>query len=210
MANRGNIRRISTAEDLEEGSSFLANLDSCFSEALEMIGPLPLRRRKDGFEALFLAIVGQQISIAAGAAIWKRLKDAKLTGPRKVESASDDELRACGLSRPKVRYARALAAAKINYAALRGCSTEEVVETLTAIPGIGRWTAEIYALFALGHADAFASGDLALQEGAKLLFDLPERPSEKQLQAMATEWSPWRGVAARLLWSYYTYRKHNL
>jgi DNA-3-methyladenine glycosylase II len=81
--------------------------------------------------------------------------------------------------------------------------TEEVVATLTAVPGIGRWTAEIYAMFSLGRADVFAPADLALQESARILFDLPERPKERALRAMAEAWSPWRGVAARLLWAYY-------
>ena len=81
--------------------------------------------------------------------------------------------------------------------------TGEVIETLVEVPGIGRWTAEIYAMFSLGRADVFAPGDLALQESARILFDLGDRPTEKQLRVLAEAWSPWRGVAARLLWSYY-------
>ena len=83
----------------------------------------------------------------------------------------------------------------------------QVVATLTAVPGIGTWTAEIYAMFALGRADVFAPGDLALQEGARLLFDLPERPRERDLRTLALRWSPWRAVAARLLWAYYRVAK---
>jgi DNA-3-methyladenine glycosylase II len=108
-----------------------------------------------------------------------------------------------GLSRPKMRYARALAGAGIDYAALGAMPDADVVRTLVAVPGIGVWTAEIYAMFSLGRADVFAPGDLALQEAARILFDLPDRPSERQLRAMAQDWSPWRAVAARALWAYY-------
>ena len=117
--------------------------------------------------------------------------------------ADDDELRAVGLSRQKVRYARALAEARINFKSLRTKSTIEVVEKLTQVPGIGVWTAEIYAMFSLGRADVFAAGDLALQESGRLLFELNERPTEKEIRRMAENWSPWRAVAARLLWAYY-------
>ena len=117
--------------------------------------------------------------------------------------SSDDDLRACGLSRQKIRYARALAEARIRYPALREMPTEHVIATLVEVPGIGTWTAEIYAMFSLGRADVFAPGDLALQESARVLFELDDRPSEKALREMAQDWSPWRGVAARLLWAYY-------
>jgi DNA-3-methyladenine glycosylase II len=121
--------------------------------------------------------------------------------------ATEADLAACGLSRQKIRYAKALAAARIDYRALREAPTEEVVATLTEVPGIGVWTAEIYAMFSLGRADVFAPGDLALQESARLLFGLPERPKERALRAMAEDWSPWRAVAARALWAYYHVEK---
>ena len=117
--------------------------------------------------------------------------------------ASDEDLRAAGLSRQKARYGRALAQAGIDFNALRGVPDADVVRTLVAVPGIGVWTAEIYAMFALGRADVFAPGDLALQEAARMLFGLGARPSEKALRAMAEAWSPWRSVAARILWAYY-------
>ncbi|NVK45878.1 MAG: DNA-3-methyladenine glycosylase 2 family protein [Rhodobacteraceae bacterium] len=202
------MRRIITCDaDVAEGAAHLAASDPRFAEALRLTGPLPLRRRKDGFEELLAAIVSQQISVAAANGIWRRMKTAKLTGPRKVLWATEDELRACGLSRQKVRYAKALAEARIDYRALREAPTEEVVATLTQVPGIGVWTAEIYAMFSLGHADVFAPGDLALQEAARLLFELPERPKERALRHMAEEWSPWRAVAARALWAYYRVAK---
>lgn len=196
-------RLIQTPACIAEGAEYLANADARFASALELTGQPPLRLRKDGFEALLSAIVSQQVSVASAAAIWARLKDAGLTGPRKVTWASDDDLRACGLSRQKIRYARALAASGIRYDKLRDAPTDEVIATLVEVPGIGTWTAEIYAMFSLGRADVFAPGDLALQESARILFDLDARPNERVLREMAAEWSPWRGVAARLLWAYY-------
>lgn len=196
-------RIIRTNDCVSEGAVFLARLDPRFADALDKTGPLPLRLRKDGFAALLDAIVSQQVSVAAADAIWGRLKSAGLTGPRKIMWSSDDDLRACGLSRQKIRYARALADARIRYPALREMPTDHVIDTLVEVPGIGKWTAEIYAMFSLGRADVFAPGDLALQESARVLFGLDERPTEKALRAMAEKWSPWRGVAARILWAYY-------
>jgi DNA-3-methyladenine glycosylase II len=124
-----------------------------------------------------------------------------------MAAASDEDLRAAGLSRQKARYGRALAQAGIDFHALRSVPDAEVVRILVRVPGIGVWTAEIYAMFALGRADVFAPGDLALQEAARLLFGLAARPSETALRAMAEAWSPWRSVAARILWAYYRVAK---
>ncbi len=195
--------RIVTESDMADGFEMLCRMEPKFAM---ISGPLPLRRKADGFGALLNAIVGQQVSTASAAAIWGRLEAAGLAQEAAVRAASDDDLKACGLSRPKVRYARALAEARVDYGALRQASVEEVMEVLIAVPGIGRWTAEIYAKFALGHADVFAAGDLALQEGAKLLFNLAERPSEKQMRTMAEAWTPVRAIAARALWVYYRER----
>ncbi len=196
-------RLITSPACVAEGAEWLAAQDVRFAQALERTGPLPLRLRKDGFAALLDAIVSQQVSVAAADAIWGRLKAAGLTGPRKIMWASDDDLRACGMSRQKIRYARELAAANIRFPALRTRPTDEVIDTLIVVPGIGRWTAEIYAMFSLGRADVFAPGDLALQESVRVLFNLDARPSERALREMSEDWAPWRGVAARLLWAYY-------
>ena len=190
-----------------EGAEWLAAREPRFAEALPMVGPLPLRREPDGFAALLRAIVGQQVSVASARAIWARLEAAGLTEAAAMAVASDEDLRAAGLSRQKARYGRALAQAGIDFNALRGIPDSEVVATLVAVPGIGVWTAEIYAMFSLGRADVFAHNDLALQEGARLLLDLPARPIERQMQAIALDWSPWRAVAARLLWAYYRVAK---
>jgi DNA-3-methyladenine glycosylase II len=117
--------------------------------------------------------------------------------------ASDDDLRNVGLSRQKIRYARALAEARIDYKALRDTPSEEVIKTLVEVSGIGAWTAEIYAMFSLGRADVFAPGDLALQEAARVLYDLSERPKEKEFRRLSDAWRPYRSVAARILWAYY-------
>ena len=186
-----------------EGADWLTLREPRFAAALEATGPLPLRRRPDGFAQLLSAIVSQQVSVASARAIWARLEGAGMTSVAAVAGATDDELKALGLSRQKVAYAQALASAGIDFDGLRGMPTDEVVKTLVSVKGIGVWTAEIYAMFSLGRADVFAPGDLALQEGARLLFDLGERPKERALRQMAEAWSPWRSVAARALWAYY-------
>lgn len=200
-------RIIQSPDCVAEGAEWLARREPRFAYALQHTGTLPLRRRKDGFEALLAAIVSQQVSVAAADAIWNRLRAARLTGPRKVLWASEEDLRACGLSRQKISYAKALAASGIRFDTLRAAPTDQVVTELVAVKGIGVWTAEIYAMFSLGRADVFAPGDLALQESARILFDLPERPGERALRQMAQDWSPWRSVAARLLWAYYKHAK---
>ena len=186
-----------------EGAAWLAASEPRFAHALTLTGPLPLRRQTDGFTALLDAIVGQQVSVASANAIWARMEAAGVTEQAVMARASDEQLRAAGLSRQKARYGRALANAGIDFNALRDAPTADVIKTLVAVPGIGNWTAEIYAMFALGRADVFASGDLALQEAARQLFDLPARPNEKAMRAIAVAWSPWQSVAARILWAYY-------
>lgn len=186
-----------------EGAAWLAAREPRFAEALALCGPLPLRRTADGFGAILSAIVGQQVSTASAAAIWRRLEEAGLAEEDAVAMAEPEALRAAGLSRPKVNYAQGLARAGIDFVGLRTQPDSDVIAVLTAVKGIGVWTAEIYAMFALGRADVFAAGDLALQESARVLFDLPDRPGPAALREMAEAWSPWRAVAARLLWAYY-------
>jgi DNA-3-methyladenine glycosylase II len=200
-------RIIHSLDCVAEGAEWLGRREPRFADALPLCGPLPLRREKDGFAALLRAIVGQQVSVASARAIWARLEAAGLTEAAGMAAASDEALRAAGLSRQKARYGRALAEVGIDFDGLRGVPDADVVRTLVAVPGIGVWTAEIYAMFALGRADVFAPGDLALQEAARMLFRLEERPTEKALRAMAEDWSPWRSVAARILWAYYRVAK---
>ena len=202
-----NEKIIETEACLLEGSEDLARRFPEFAKAIDLIGPLSLRRRPDGFPQLLSAIVSQQLSVAAADSIWLKLKNAGLVGPRKIKAASDEELANAGLSRQKIRYAKALASSRINYKQLRDLSSSEVIDRLTEVSGIGNWTAEIYAMFSLGRADVFAPGDLALQESARILFNLKKRPKEKEFREMALAWSPWRAVAARILWSYYRVSK---
>ncbi len=202
------IGRIILGPDcVAEGAEWLATNDPVMRDILSQTGPLPLRRSADGFAALLDAIVGQQVSTASARAIWARLEGAGLTDSALVADTDEETLRALGLSRQKARYARALALSGIDYSALRLAPDAQVLATLTAVTGIGPWTAEIYAMFALGRADVFPSGDLALQEAARLAYALPERPQARAMAAMAAAWSPWRAVAARALWSYYRVAK---
>ncbi|AWD20654.1 DNA-3-methyladenine glycosylase family protein [Fuscovulum blasticum] len=200
-------RIIEGPQDVAEGAAWLAAREPRFAAALAEVGPLPLRRHAGGFAALMDAIIGQQVSVASAAAIRARMAAAGFLDAATVAATDEVALRAAGLSRQKARYALALAQAGIDYDALAQMPDETVIATLVAVPGIGRWTAEIYAKFALGRADVFAAGDLALQEGARLLFDLPERPGERALRALAEDWRPWRAVAARVLWAYYRVAK---
>lgn len=201
------MRRIECDADLTEGLAALIALEPAFARVQEAVGSLPLRRRADGFGALLDAIVGQQVSVASASAIRNRLIAAGFGAPEAIRSSTDEDLRSCGLSRQKIKYINALADAGIDFDALRSAPDAQVYETLIAVSGIGRWTAEMYLMFALGRVDVFAPDDMALQEGAKLLFDLPERPKPKPLAAMAEAWAPWRSVAARALWAYYGHRK---
>jgi|TARA_R110001592_G_scaffold10197_3_gene53360 DNA-3-methyladenine glycosylase II len=171
--------------------------------------PLP-RRRPDGFPAIVSSIIGQQVSAHAGAAIQRRVEAGLGTvSAEAVLAKTDDELRAFGLSRPKVKYIRGVAeavtAGDLDFDSLRQAPDDEVLETLTRLKGIGQWTAEIYLMFALGRPDVMPSGDLALAESAARLMRLEARPKPKELAAIADRWRPWRSTAALMLWYYYRF-----
>jgi DNA-3-methyladenine glycosylase II len=170
-------------------------------------GDPPLRQHTAGFEGLARIVVGQQLSLASAQAIWGRLQTAvRPMTPKAFLKLSDETLRAAGLSQGKVKTLRAASAAMVDgldLDKLAHAPETEVHEALTALPGIGPWSADIYLLFCLGRADAFAAGDLALQIAARAALGLPERPSRDELFAIAERWRPWRGVAAHLLWAYY-------
>ena len=196
------MRLIETQGDLDEGAAHLVAVCPVWARVLPGLA-LPLRRRPDGFAAIAQAIVGQQVSAAGAATVWARMQDAGLTGEAAIRAAGEDDLRAMGLSGRKARYLQGAAAAGIDWPMLRDLPDDEVVAILTALPGIGPWTAQIYLLFALGRADAFAPADLALAEAARILYALPARPGARALAELAAPWAPWRGVAARALWAYY-------
>lgn len=205
------MRQIRNPADLAEGAAYLAARDARMAQALAVVGELPLRLRVPDFQAMLDILVSQQLSVAAADTIWARLVAAGLVEPARILASTDDAMRACGLSRAKIRYARALAQAvvdgQLDFAALPILDAAEVTKRLTAITGIGQWSADIFLIFCLGDADGFAAGDLALQESARLLYGLDTRPSAKALAVMAEGWRPWRGVAARILWAYYRHAK---
>lgn len=194
---------LSSDADVARGVAWLSAADDGLARAAEAAGPVRLRRREPGFAALLSAIIGQQVSVASADAVWRKLEAAGLTAPSAVSACAAEDLKTCGLSRQKIRYAVALANSGIDFDALAGAPDAEVIEVLTTLPGIGVWTAEIYTMFALGRPDVFAAGDLALQEAVRVVYDLPERPTEKDLRTRAERWSPWRTVAGTLLWQFY-------
>lgn len=196
-------RLLKSQDDVVEGLTWLAGQGPELARAVKMAGEVPIRQRDAGFGAVLQMIVSQQVSVASANAIWARLDEAGLTQVAAVTACKEDDLRACGLSRQKMRYAWALAESGIDFSALGALPTSEVIAQLTKVTGIGVWTAEIYSMFSLGRADVFPSGDLALQEAARLIFDMEDRPTDKALRVQAQAWSPWRTVAAKLFWKYY-------
>ena len=198
---------IETRKDILAGLEYLGMVEPKFAEAIAISGEIPLRRREGGFNALLEMILSQQVSVASANAISNRLGKRGYKNQDKLSLATEEQIRACGVSRQKARYLLALANSDINYQKLHKQSNKEVIKVLTSIPGIGIWTSEIYLMFSMGKRDVIAAGDLALQESTKILFELPQRPSEKELREIAAKWSPWRSVAARLLWAYYRVEK---
>jgi DNA-3-methyladenine glycosylase II len=183
----------------------LIGVDPDFACIQQRAGPLPWRRRTPGFPGLLQAIVAQMISNQAAAAIWGRLRAIPgALEPATLMELSDDVLRGAGLSRPKVVHARALASAfldgTLSADRIALLDDEAAIVTIGSIKGMGRWTAEIYLLFALDRLDVFPSGDIALAAALADLKGLPERPGPKVLRELATAWQPVRSLAARLLW----------
>ena len=205
------MRIIETYDDIQSGLAHLRAVEPRFGPALDLAGPVPLRRREEGFAPLLDILVSQQLSVASADSVLRKLKAAGLMTPEAVLAAEDEAMRACGLSRPKIRYARAAAEAvrggALDFAALPRLPVAVAAAKLTAITGIGPWTAEIYLMFCIGHADVFAPGDLALQEAAKMMLSLEARPDAKTMARLAEPWAPWRAVAARALWAYYRVAK---
>ena len=194
---------LDSSAELKTHIQALIELEPRFAPVYEQVGVPSLRRNEGGFAALLRAIVGQQLSVAAASSIWQRLVDANLITPKTLIQADDDDLRAQGLSKQKIRYVRSLVDHDIDYQALTTMSDGEVIDTLTAVTGIGRWTAEMYLLFSLGRADILAVDDLAIRVAAMALLELPERPTPKQLKVATQSWSPYLSAASLLLWAYY-------
>ncbi len=201
------MRIIASEEDIRAGVKALRRKCPTMRHVHDTAGDPPLRRRPAGFEGLARVIVGQQVSIASAAAIWERTAAAcQPFEPATLLRLTDRRLAAAGLSRPKIRTLRAIATAcrdGLDLTALERASDEEVHAALTAVVGIGPWTADIYIMFCLGRADGWAPGDLALQVAMQRAFAFAERPGKDDMMTLAERWRPWRGVAARLLWAYY-------
>ena len=197
------LKTIENSKALEEHIVALTAIEPRFVPVYKQIGVPSLRHNVGGFEQLMRAMVGQQLSVAAAASIWQRVVEAGLTTPKAITEATDETLRAQGLSKQKIRYVRSLVVHDIDFAALATMPNEEAIKTLTAVIGIGRWTAEMYLLFSLKRADVLAVDDLAIKVAAMELLGLAERPTPKQLKSLTEEWAPHRSAASLLLWSYY-------
>ncbi|WP_413190629.1 DNA-3-methyladenine glycosylase family protein [Psychrobacter sp. AT9] len=197
------LQTIENTEELEEHIIALIAIEPRFAPVYEQVGMPSLRHNAGGFEQLMRAMVGQQLSVAAAASIWKKLVAAGLTTPHAIAEAQDETLRAQGLSRQKMRYVRSLVAHDIDFTTLTTMPNEAAIKTLTAVTGIGRWTAEMYLLFSLKRDDILAVDDLAIKVAAMTVLGLAERPTPKQLKGLTEIWSPHRSAASLLLWSYY-------
>lgn len=197
------VNTIENIQALDAHITALIAIAPKFASVHRQVGTPSLRHNAGGFEQLMRAMVGQQLSVAAAASIWQRLMDAGLTTPQALDNATDETLRAQGLSKQKTRYVRSLVEHNIDFEALTMMPDDTVIKTLTAVTGIGRWTAEMYLLFSLKRADILAADDLAIKVAAMELLGLAERPTPKQLTNLTEDWSPHRSAASLLVWSYY-------
>ena len=203
------------AEDTELALALreLGRADADLARAREIAGPLPDRSRPATLASLMKIVVQQQVSLASANAIWGRFESAVMAASRDgfnadaVLALSEADMRTAGLSRPKVAYCRNLAEAvatgSLDLDGLAGLEDAAAIAELTKIKGVGRWTAEIYMMFAHGRVDLWPAHDVALQIAVQDLKDLDERPTWKRMDEIAAPWRPWRGVAARVLWRYY-------
>ncbi len=197
-----------TEADLQAGLVQLVLADPRLVPVADKAGAFSLRRREAGYAGLCAIVCGQQLSVAAAATIRDRLFAAfDPFHHDAVRAARTDKLKRLGLSAAKIKsikeIGKAVAKGHIDLTAVGNMDADVAHATLTALHGVGPWTADIYLLFCLGHADAFPSGDLAVQESARIALNLRKRPDAKQLTKIAEAWRPWRGVAAHLLWAYY-------
>ncbi|MEH3123309.1 MAG: DNA-3-methyladenine glycosylase 2 family protein [Sphingomonas phyllosphaerae] len=196
-----------SAADLNAGLDALAAREPAFAAALERVGYPAPRIRARGYATLLRTIVGQQVSVKAADAVWRKLEAlGDPTDPAVVAKLDDDMLRACGFSRQKTGYARSLADEVLSGRLDLGnlpADDEEAIAQLVRVKGIGRWSAEVYLLFAEGRPDIWPAGDLAVQIETGRILGHPERPSEKLTRALAEPWRPYRGAAAIFTWHHY-------
>lgn len=196
------------AEQIKHGVDYIVALEPAFRRGLDAAGYPEPRIRPTGYRTLLRTIVGQQVSVASAASVWNKLV-AELGEdilPQDLLARDFDTLRACGLSRQKQGYARSLCELVVSDALDLNnlpADDEEAIADLTRIKGIGRWSAEIYLLFAEGRPDIWPAGDLAVQVALQKILSLPERPSEKEARALSESWSPHRGAIAIFAWHCY-------
>ncbi|HKU07177.1 MAG TPA: DNA-3-methyladenine glycosylase 2 family protein [Bradyrhizobium sp.] len=200
--------RFESQSDLEDAMQALVAQDPRLKPILAKTGMPALRQREPGFAGLAHIVCGQQLSTASAAAIWARLAAAfNPFDHEAIRKARADRLGRLGLSAAKIKtlkfIAKELAADRLNLDILANEDVDAAHHALTALHGIGPWTADIYLLFCLGHGDAWPAGDLAVQEAVKLGLGLKERPTSKQMVPLAEPWRPYRGAAAHLWWAYY-------
>ena len=197
-----------SAEQIKEHLDALGRIEPAFARAIEHAGYPEPRIRDRGYVTLLRTIVGQQISFKAADAVWKKVEAAvgTIEDPAALVALTDEQLRAAGLSRQKIGYCRSLAelvaSGTLDLHNLP-VDDEEAIAALTLIKGIGRWSAEIYLLFAEGRPDIWPAGDLAVQEDVGRLLGHDVRPSEKRVRELAENWRPYRGAAAIFAWHHY-------
>lgn len=206
------VRDIATLRDIAEGAAFLAAACPHMRAIHAELGDPPLRRHPAGFYGLARIVTGQQLSVASAEAIWRRVQAlVEPFTPQAYLALSEGNLQQAGLSRAKRDTLRGLAEAladdRLDLEALHRASEADIHAALTALRGIGPWTADIYLMFCLGRADAWSPGDLALQYAVMDALALASRPTAAEMTEIAERWRPWRGIAARLLWSYYAARR---
>lgn len=202
------MKIIQTMADIEEGVAALRLLDPRLERVIDKAGAIPLRLREPGFEGLAHIIVSQMVSRASADAIWSRMVAG--TGTMTAESflsVDETKMATLGLSRAKMKtligLATSIANGDLDLFALSRLDGEQALAPLTALSGIGPWTAEVYLMFCEGHVDLFPAGDVALQAAVMHALGLEARPGSKALSTIALFWSPWRSVAARIFWAYY-------
>jgi DNA-3-methyladenine glycosylase II len=199
---------LNTQADLDDAVTALVKRDPRLKPILELTGMPALRQREPGFTGLAAIVCGQQLSTASAAAIWARISTAfDPFDHEAIRKARAGRLGRLGLSAAKIKtlknLARELAAERLNLDVLANEDADAAHNTLTALHGIGPWTADVYLLFCLGHGDAWPAGDLAVQEAVKIGLGLKTRPTAQQMAPLAEPWRPMRGAAAHLWWSYY-------
>jgi DNA-3-methyladenine glycosylase II len=203
------LQFLQTEADLRTALDRLVSADPRLEEVLAKSGLPNLRRRPAGFAGLCAIVVSQQLSTASAGAIWGRLSAAfDPFHHDALRRSRGEKLARIGLSKSKIKTLKAISASiakgDIKLDALAHMEADDAHNALTALHGVGPWTADIYLLFCLGHADAWPAGDLALQEAARISFGLKHRPTSTEMIKLADKWRPWRGVAAHLLWKYYS------